>query len=155
VNSDIYQAGIRDRLQATLGLSIEVARISFPRPGDLRFDGLRVIDPASSRTIAEIRSIRSENDGHNTLLTASQVDLDAAFGDQWWVVILQQFHRHAGDSQSSWRLVADEVSLHYAGGQQSLTNFSAQLKPALESNSLSATCRLTGSTSPEPISFVA
>jgi hypothetical protein len=155
VNSDVYQTGIRDQLQATLGLGVEAAKISYPCPGDIRLDGLKVIDPETSRTIAEIRSIQASRDGRNIVLTASVVDLDAACADQLWTVALRQLRRHLGDDQASWRLIADEVIFHWPGNHQPLKDLSVQLKSAHEANSLSAAFRFANDTTAQPISFIA
>jgi hypothetical protein len=147
-------AAVRAQLETTLGLKVQVAKVSYPRPGCTLLSGVELADPETGQAVATMRLLEINSDGPGETVFASQPEIDAAAArhlasviDGWLRRPVNSHDQHSSDL----RFAAGELTLRWTGGAQTFVDCSAQLESSSAGNAAEATFRLANSDAAQPI----
>jgi hypothetical protein len=146
VNSAGQRGALQAQLQSALGLKVELGQIAFPRLGCTLLHDVKLLDPETSEVIATTRLVEID-DNHDgfTILSVSQPEVFLTRVQSLVSTMERRLHSTPAAAQRDIRLVANELTLRYPGGDQTLIDCSIFLETAENSRRASLAFRLPGS----------
>jgi hypothetical protein len=148
-HSSAPAAQARAHLESLLGLPAHVSHASFPRPGATLLENVELNDPESGRSVAKMRFVEIENYADFQLLTLSQPEIDLSQASVLWPIIDRQL-RAAGIRQTDIHIVANELTLRWPGGEQTLLDCGAFFQSTVDDHRASFVFRLPNTPAVDP-----
>lgn len=118
-----HRDSLAARLGAACGLRIEIERVRYPRPGGAVLEGVRGLDPETSQTVVECRSIESLSDADGLSLKASGVQIHADLGARLFDTLERHLRNEASVAIGRVGIKADELTWHVGKDSQTLVDF--------------------------------
>ncbi len=143
------------RLSQSLGMSVALSGVSYPRPGITLYAGVELADSETGATLARVRFLESGGTDDTSTWVASQPEIDSAQLPHFWQ-LLSELLRQTSDLHTTLRLTAAEATLHGSSGSQTLTGVVGQLESPREPDAprvATLSFRIAGLDTPEPISL--
>jgi len=118
-----HRSTIATRIGTASGLRIEIDRVRYPRPGAALFEGVRGLDPETSQTVVEFRSIESLADGDGLSLKAAGVQIFADRGARLFDTLERHLRNESSVAVGRVGIKADELTWHVGKQSQTLVDF--------------------------------
>ncbi|HZZ28527.1 MAG TPA: hypothetical protein VFE46_11040 [Pirellulales bacterium] len=134
MNSPAAVSAVRAELQAALGLKVQLAQVSFPRPGCTRITDLQLTDPESGETVASMRQVEIQTTSLGKTIIASQPEMNVAAVAHWGTLIDRWLHRETDAPPFTLRLSAGELTLRWPEGAQTFPHCSIQFATSASGN---------------------
>jgi hypothetical protein len=151
INSAGHLADVRARLEMETGLAVRLTKVSYPRQDATLLEGLELADRETGETLLRMRLLEIVGDERALTLIASQPEIEIRGVDRLWSLIDNRLWRRAEAKQPALHLAASELTLHWAGGLQTLVDCNAQMDLSEAGNTATAVCRIANAKSSEPI----
>ncbi len=152
----------QQQLSNRLGLQVEIASVSHPRPGQTLYESLRLVDPDSDRVVFQCRTLEIGDQDNNLVLVASEPEMNVAGLAHVWRLIANKLRTLSLDKRPTLRFFAQQLTLHGKDQAQTITDLMGQIAPvtrspagetaASDANDVQATLRyhVAGTTSSQP-----
>jgi len=144
-------ATLRARLESALGLKVQLAKVSYPRPGCTLLEGVELADSETGQTVASSRLVEISSDSQGETVFASQPEIDAAAVAHLKILIDGWLRRPVDSREPSLRWTAGELTLRWSGGAQTFVDCNAEFRSTPDGNAAEATLHLADSDSAQSI----
>ncbi len=138
---------VHEKFADAVGLDVHFDELSYPRPGAMLFEGLKLADPETGESLAQIQQLEIRTDEQHPVWVISQAEINAAQTD--WLLRLIQRRLQLGPERhdSALRIKVAELTLRWPDGSQTFVDGDFQFNAAENGRSLTATARPANSPS--------
>jgi hypothetical protein len=140
VRHSSFTRGHERAISAQLGLAAHISRASTPRPGVTLYEGFELADPETLQPLASLPFVEVEtNDAAIIVRLPHPGVLNGARLDRLWRLARQSLALKR--PEVTLRLAAQNLTIHLAPGDQSVTDVNAQVTSSEAESRLSASFR--------------
>jgi hypothetical protein len=142
---------VREKFADAVGLAVHFDELSYPRPGATLFEGLKLADPETGESLAQIQQLEIRTDAEHAVWVISQAEINAAQTD--WLLRLIQRRLQLGPDRhdSALRIKVAELTLRWPDGSQTFVDGDFQFGATENSRTLAAIMRPSNLPSAAPI----
>ena len=151
MTSPVRVSDVREKFADAVGLAVHFDELSYPRPSALLFAGLKLADPETGESLAQIQQLEVRTDEQHPVWVISQAEINAAQTD--WLLRLTQRRLQLGPDRhdSSLHIKVAELTLRWPDGSQIFVDGDLQFSAAENSRTMAAFMRPANSPSAAPI----
>ena len=114
-------AAVRSRLESALGLKVQVAKVTYPRPGCTLLEAVELADPETGRTVASARLVEISSDAQGETILASQPEIDADAAVRLKTLLEGWARPTVVGHEQNLRLAAGELTLRCSSAHKPLS----------------------------------
>ncbi len=137
-------------LAAHLGLVTHIERISHPRPGLLRCEGLELSDPETSDRLVTISRLDADRWGGKLVLRVQQGTVSLARPDELWRVLRRALAGRTSRAAPPVRWSCGDVVVQSSSAQFTLTELTGGIESVPSRETAYGSFRVVGVDMPEP-----
>jgi len=123
LRSGSHRAALATKIGTVCGLRVEIDRVRYPRPGGALLEGVRGLDPETSQTVVECRSVETLTDADGLSLQASGVQIFADRGARLFNTLERHLRNESSVAIGRVGIKADELTWHVGKDSQTLVDF--------------------------------
>jgi hypothetical protein len=147
VTSPGHVADVREKFADAAGLDVHFDEFGYPRPGATLFKGLKLADPETGESLAQIQQLEIRADEQHPEWLISQAEINAAQTD-WLLRLIQRRLQLSPDRHdSALRIKVAKLTLRWPDGSQTFVEGDFQFGATENSRTLAAVMRPTNSSS--------